>query len=108
MIDTNVLCRLVEKGHAHHVIAESAVTMLRDDNRDLCLVPQVLYEYWVVAMRPVAENGLGMTPSLVDRAVELWTDWFTLLRDKRGVFSICASLSDNTMPREKVLTMHAS
>jgi predicted nucleic acid-binding protein len=34
------------------------------------------------------QNGLGMTPPMVDRAIELWLDLFNLLRDERGVFSI--------------------
>jgi len=57
LLDTNVLCRLAERGHSHHAIAENSVTKLRDDQHELCLVPQVLYEYWVVATRPTSENG---------------------------------------------------
>ena len=92
LIDTNVLCRLAERGHPHHVVAESAVTKLHDDQHELCLVPQVLYEYWVVVSRPVAENGLGIPPSEVDKIIDLWLDRFTLFRDERGVFSIWREL----------------
>ena len=92
LIDTNVLCRLAERGHPHHAFAESAVTNLHHHRHELCLVPQVLYEYWVVVTRPVADNGLGMPPSEVDKIVDLWLDRFTLCRDERGVFSIWREL----------------
>ena len=28
-----------------------------------CVLPQNLYEFWVVCTRPTSQNGLGMTPS---------------------------------------------
>ena len=87
-----MLCRLAERGHPHHVFAESAVAKLRTDQHELCLVPHVLYEYWVVVTRPVAENGLGMPPSDVNKAIDLCLDWFALYRDERGVFSIWREL----------------
>jgi len=87
LLDTNVLCRLAEQGHLHHAPAESAVTKLRRDRHELCLVPQVLYEYWVVVTRPVADNGLGMKTSDADNTIDDWLVLFTLLRDERGVFS---------------------
>jgi predicted nucleic acid-binding protein len=92
LLDTNVLCRLAEKGHHLHTAAEDAVSGLRDDGHELCLVPQVLYEYWVVVTRPKSENGLGMAPADADRAIEYWLELFTLFRDERGVFSFWRDL----------------
>lgn len=92
LLDTNVICRLAESGHPHHVFAENAVNKLRDDQHELCLVPQVLYEYWVVVTRPVAENGLGMSPGYADKAINICLDWFTLFRDERGVFPLWREL----------------
>ncbi len=87
LLDTNVLCRLAEKGHPLHLTAEDAVSKLQSDGHELCLVPQVLYEYWVVATRPASENGLDMPAADVDKAIDLWIDLFTLMRDERGIFS---------------------
>jgi predicted nucleic acid-binding protein len=92
LLDTNVLCRLAERGHPHHVVAKRAVTKLRNDQHELCLVPQVLYEYWVVVTRPIAENGLGMPTSNVDKAIDFCLDRFTLIRDERGIFAIWRDL----------------
>jgi predicted nucleic acid-binding protein len=87
LIDTNLLCRLAEQRHPHHATAESAVLSLLQDGHELCVVPQVFYEYWVVATRPASQNGLEMPTDVVDRAIDAWLEVFTLLRDERGIFS---------------------
>jgi predicted nucleic acid-binding protein len=92
LIDTNVLCRLADKGNPLHSAAETAITKLGENGHELCLVPQVLYEYWVVVTRPVSDNGLGMATTDVAQAIDLWIDLFTLFRDERGVFSVWREL----------------
>jgi predicted nucleic acid-binding protein len=92
VLDTNVLCRLAERGHSHHPIVQTAVSKLFDNQHELCLVPQVLYEYWVVVTRPVAENGLGMLPTDARRAINFCLEQFSLFRDERGIFPIWQEL----------------
>jgi predicted nucleic acid-binding protein len=61
LIDTNLLTRSVQPGSPQF---QSAVTALRElpvRGERLCVVPQVLYEYWAVATRPANVNGLGLT-----------------------------------------------
>jgi predicted nucleic acid-binding protein len=60
---------------------------LSESGHELCLVPQSIYEYWVVATRPLAVNGFGMPISDVDRRIQELLLHFTLLRDERGVYS---------------------
>jgi predicted nucleic acid-binding protein len=60
VVDTNVLGRLSEPGHAQYKVAHDAIESLRRGGNVPCVVPQVLYEFWVVATRPVAQNGLGL------------------------------------------------
>jgi predicted nucleic acid-binding protein len=86
LLDTNVLCRLAQVTHSMHAAADLAVQTLEHDGYELCLVPQILYEYWVVVTRPTSDNGLGMSPEAADRAVDGWLEVFTFLRDERGVF----------------------
>jgi predicted nucleic acid-binding protein len=45
LLDSNVLCRLAERGHPLHPVAENAIITLVKEQHELCLVPQVLYEY---------------------------------------------------------------
>jgi predicted nucleic acid-binding protein len=92
LLDTNVLCRLVEKTHALHSAAEDALATLYSRGHELCLVPQVLYEYWVVATRPASQNGFEMRTADVDKAIDYWLDLFTLLRDERGIFAVWRDL----------------
>lgn len=87
LLDTNVLCRRAERGHPQHAEAEFAVTKLHGAGHDLCLVPQILCEYWVVATRPASENGLDMPPGVADKAIDLWLELFLIFRDERGIFS---------------------
>ena len=85
LVDTNVLGRLSQPGHPMHPTAISAVKILRNDQHELRLVPQVIYEYWAVATRPAAENGLGLT---IEETATNLTDFkvvFPPLRDERGI-----------------------
>ena len=70
-----------------HGEALAAIDRLDANGHECVIVPQVLYEYWVVATRPVANNGLGMPVAHADAAVSQWIAVFRLLLDERGVFS---------------------
>jgi predicted nucleic acid-binding protein len=73
------------------VALDSLIELLR--NRiDLCVVPQVIYEFWSAATRPVNVNGLGMNPERVVQSVQDLLRDFILLKDERGIYSIWQSL----------------
>src|SRR5437016_3750567 len=59
-LDTNVLARIAQPTHPHPQIALTAKQRLESRGDALCIVPQHLYEFWVVATRSIAENGLGL------------------------------------------------
>lgn len=61
LLDTNILTRLAEPGHVMHQPALDAVKRLSQEGHRLHVVPQNLYEFWVVCTRPVSVNGLGKT-----------------------------------------------
>ncbi|RIK73842.1 MAG: hypothetical protein DCC68_24195 [Planctomycetota bacterium] len=86
LLDTNVLCRLVEMGHAQHAVAARATQKLSEAGHTLCVAPQVLYEYWVVVTRPLAQNGLGMVPNVANEAIDRWLTQLRLLQDERAIF----------------------
>ena len=69
LVDTNILTRLAEPGHAMHQPALDAVKLLVRQGHKLHIVPQNLYEFWVVCTRPTSVNGLGKTAA--DAIVEL-------------------------------------
>lgn len=61
LVDTNVLLRAAQKQHPQHEAALAALNGAKGRGDRLYIVPQVLYEFWVVATRPVEANGLGLT-----------------------------------------------
>jgi len=71
LVDTNVLLRAAQPSSPHHVAAKTALLALKSKATELCLVPQIIYEYWVVATRPVEANGLGMSVADAQRSMKL-------------------------------------
>jgi predicted nucleic acid-binding protein len=59
LFDTNILARSTQTSHALMPIARAAGDALQARGDELCIVPQVLYEFWVVCTRPIVQNGLG-------------------------------------------------
>lgn len=55
VLDTNVLLRMAVVSHPTHAEAVAAVYRIRQRGDQPAIVPQVLYEYWVVATRPFEE-----------------------------------------------------
>jgi predicted nucleic acid-binding protein len=80
LVDTNILTRLAEPGHAMHQAALDAVKLLAAQGHKLHIVPQNVYEFWVVCTRPVSVNGMGKTAAeavgeLANlKALFLWLD----------------------------------
>jgi predicted nucleic acid-binding protein len=92
LVDTNVLLRLAQPESPHHATARAALVALDAAGAELCLVPQVIYEYWVVTTRQLSANGLGMTVPEAESAVEMLLSDYSLRRDERGVFGHWRSL----------------
>ncbi|HUQ71446.1 MAG TPA: PIN domain-containing protein [Planctomycetaceae bacterium] len=92
LLDTNVLLRLDDVAHAQHADALAATEHLHADGHTCVLVPQVLYEFWVVATRPLEVNGLGLDVARVDQILDEWMRFFPVLLDERGVFRLWRNL----------------
>jgi len=60
LIDTNILLRVAEPSSAEHRECVDALQLLAKSIRGPVLCAQTMIEFWVVATRPVAVNGLGM------------------------------------------------
>jgi predicted nucleic acid-binding protein len=86
LVDTNLPLRLALPSHPLHQIAFDSLAVLRQRGEQLCLVPQNLYEFWVVATRPVAQNGLGLTAAAAQAEVVQLKRLFVLLEDTPAIF----------------------
>ncbi len=86
LLDTNILARLLQPTHPDHDRAADAISFLHGDECTLVIVPQVLYELWVIATRPKAANGLGLTSVETDSYVRTIRLLFPLLPDWQDIF----------------------
>jgi hypothetical protein len=87
LVDSNILLRSTLPANSMYKTAVQSVQNLRTRGDDLFIVPQCIYEFWVVATRPAANNGLGM--SLQHAAAELVKikGLFRLLPETSGVYT---------------------
>jgi predicted nucleic acid-binding protein len=92
LIDTSTLLRTLQPSHPQRETARIAIKALTARGRDLHIVPQNLVELWVVATRPVAQNGLGLsTAEAADELMRL-KSMFPLLPDTPAIHPVWESL----------------
>lgn len=78
--DSNVLLRLLQRHHPQHAAALNAIRQLRLQD-ELVIAPQNVVELWVVATRPLEQNGLGMKPSRAATYLSRLNRTFTVLQE---------------------------
>jgi predicted nucleic acid-binding protein len=86
LLDSNILLRLAQLSHPMHATAQAAVSALEQRGETLRTVPQTLYEFWVVATRPVAINGLGLSVAEATAELTRLKALFPLLPDTPAVY----------------------
>jgi predicted nucleic acid-binding protein len=94
LLDTNVIVRAAQPSLPVWPEIDQALTTLIRQGFALCVVPQNLYEFWVVATRPSAQNGFGLSAQDAKSLIESCLTKLILLRDERGVFDYWMSLVD--------------
>lgn len=93
LLDTNVVARLLPReGSTRHLALAEAIAQLRSEKHELFLVPQVLYEFWVIATRSPEQNGFGLLPAAASQDVQRLEELFSVLRDERTVLDHWRSL----------------
>ncbi|MEF2278446.1 PIN domain-containing protein [Deinococcus sp. YIM 134068] len=93
MADTNIMLRYVQKDAERHAEVEAAVDRLIERGDEIVLVPQVMYEYWVVATRPYGtSNGLSYTTEEAHTALRLLNSAFNLFPDPPELYTTWLNL----------------
>jgi predicted nucleic acid-binding protein len=82
LLDTGILLRLVDDRDPQHISVQQGVRELIRRKEDLLITTQNIAEFCSVATRPVANNGLGISPA----------DAFSLL--EQDIEPICAILDE--------------
>ncbi len=86
LMDTNVLLRFVNTEAGEHERVDRALDTFLERQDDVVLVPQVLYEFWAVATRPVQNNGLGWSVARTREEFGSLRQRFKLLPDSPALF----------------------
>lgn len=86
LADTNILLRWVSPADPQHSLAVSSVKALQRRGEIVHITPQNLIEFWNVATRQAAANGLGMSPAEAERQVESLELLFPLVPDTPDVY----------------------
>lgn len=89
VVDTNIVLRIMQPAHDMHHSAVQSVALLVGQGIKLCILPQCIYECWVVCTRPVvAQNGLGLTAAEAQAEITQIKTHFVLLPDIPTIFPL--------------------
>ena len=93
LADSNILLRSIQEDHPLKPVAFNAVSTLLERGDQVFLVPQVLYEFWVVCTRPEGEqphggNGLGMTPEATVQEMARLMHLLPMIPDDERIFGL--------------------
>ena len=86
LVDTNVLLRQFEPDHAHHRAAVDSITRLIESGEVVHVTPQNIAEFWAVATRSSAQNGLGLPVAMVAAVLDRIERVFALLPDHPAIY----------------------
>lgn len=87
LLDTNILLRSAQPAHSHYQQTHQALSVLDGANHELCLVPQNIYEFWVVATRPIENNGFGLDSRAAASLTSQCMSRLRMLEDEQGIFA---------------------
>jgi predicted nucleic acid-binding protein len=86
LVDTNVLLRRIQSGHAQHGVAIESVALLVETREPVYFTLQNISEFWNVATRPVSGNGLDLSTDRVRAEVEKIEQYLDLLPDSPAAY----------------------
>ena len=100
LLDTNLLTRITRSHDPQSGVARAAIQTLRKRGEPLIIVPQNLYEFWVVATRPsgappAGQNGLGMSTAQAGHWLRFFRRRFTLLPDRDDLNTLWQALVES-------------
>ena len=92
VLDANVLLRYAQPTDPAHRTVVTAIAALRAAGDIPVLVPQTIYEFWVVATRPVANNGLELAVPECEQLLKGLMAVFPVLLDPYTLLSAWRTL----------------
>ena len=95
LLDTNVLLRYIDKDKTQHKEVTKKILELLEENSQLVICPQTLYEFYVVATRPKSSNGWGLSQNEAIELLNVLCTTFNLINDNEKVFENWKYLLEN-------------
>jgi predicted nucleic acid-binding protein len=87
LLDANILVRLANKIDPSHTRTQSAIFALRAHGNDPTVCGQSLFEFWAVATRYPAQNGLGFDIPHAYRWTDHFASTFNLVPEPDDIYS---------------------
>ena len=85
-VDTSIWARSLHQNHPLQQPSKEAVKTLLLQGETIYLLPQNLYELWVVATRPSGENGFGLAAAQARQQLEDLESLFELKVDTAAIY----------------------
>lgn len=86
LVDSNILVYIANPQSPFYQQARDAINLLLQRGETLCVLPQNLIEFWVVATRPTQNNGLGLSLAQTQAEIARVKSFFRLLDDLASIF----------------------
>jgi predicted nucleic acid-binding protein len=81
LLDTNIIVHVLRLPDPEHQESVEALAELTQRGWDLCVGNQNIFEFWVVATRPQAVNGMGLSPAAALQEVDVLLATYSVLPD---------------------------
>jgi predicted nucleic acid-binding protein len=86
LIDTNIVLRSKQINSIHYELVTNKLIELISSGEELLICPQVIYEFYVVATRPVEQNGLGLLYNTAITEIENLLETYQMPGENENVF----------------------
>jgi len=92
LVDTSVLLRTAQVHHPQYTRVLRVIEVLPQRGQSLQIVAQNLIELWVVATRPVTQNGLGMSALTAQAELARVKSIFELMPETPAIYPVWEEL----------------
>lgn len=87
LVDTNILIHSNLSSSQHYAPVTARLLHFAEQEEELVICPQVLYEFYVVATRPQNKNGLGITNKAALTEMDKLMGVYTFVEDPSNLFN---------------------
>jgi predicted nucleic acid-binding protein len=92
LVDTNILLRATQPSHPMHASAVRAMEILMGREEPLVVTVQNIAEFWNVATRPAANNGLGFTNEEAQEELARIESFFEIISENTDSYAAWKTL----------------